>query len=93
MFDLKQHLIDNGLDTGLFHEDYKTPVMWRRPRQHEINAWLEDHIDVTHWAAVDDYESYEGIAKPNVVLVDIDNGIMLNDYKKLLKILTEDKHE
>ena len=63
----------------------KTPVLHTR-RGFEIQAWLDEHSDVTDFVILDDGNDMEHLT-PKLVLTDESHGLMLKDAIKALTIL------
>ena len=59
-------------------------------RGEEIDYWLKEHPDVTHYAIVDDCEKMLPHQDQFYVQTDPDIGLTLADYKRLLSILTRE---
>lgn len=63
-----------------------TPVLWGRPRGHEIAAWLEDHPEVTQYAIVDDDADMSPDQLPFFVRTDGHEGLTWANVQQLAKI-------
>jgi hypothetical protein len=55
----------------------------------EIEAWLDDHPEVTHYAITDDINAMLDEQQPHFVQTDERCGLSLNDYHLLYMILTD----
>lgn len=81
------------------HPDWRTPRV-NCDRHEQISDWLKLHPEVNNkYLILDDLSSGAGLAdsnilkkynllKSNIILVNIDDGISFNDYKKMVSILS-----
>jgi hypothetical protein len=65
-----------------------TPQAWEphQRRGHEIKAWLDDHIEVTHYAIVDDDCDMLPEQKPQFVQTFYEDGLTFAPFTKLCDI-------
>ncbi len=56
-------------------------------RGHEIQAWLDAHPEVTHYAIVDDMDDMLDTQQTRFVRTDPDNGLSYKDYHRLAYLL------
>ena len=84
--ELKNIMLKNGLGFD-YHEDVITPKKHTSTRNAEINWWLEEHPEVTHWIAVDDdtdcraLEEYDDINETGRwIEVNFNDGISLRNF-------------
>jgi hypothetical protein len=66
----------------------KTPTDWRphQTRGHEIKAWLDNHVEVTHYAIVDDDCDMLPEQKPQYVQTWFEDGLTWAPFAKLCDI-------
>jgi hypothetical protein len=58
-----------------------------RSRFEEIQDWLNEHPEIVKWVSIDDDTSIKQFPQKHRVLVDDNNGIMYNDYIRILETL------
>ncbi len=91
----KQSLLDtleyNDISSSHLHDDWATPVL-KEDRQAEIDAWLKNHKDITHWAIVDDGIGLDE-SSPRLVQPDFDEGLQFRNVINLLAILDGDTEQ
>jgi HAD domain in Swiss Army Knife RNA repair proteins len=81
--DLKGDLINWGLKKEYFHEDWRTKYATTLFDRHvAIQHWLDKNGD-HDWVCFDDYFFKDD---PRLVLVDMNDGITYNDFKKAAEI-------
>ena len=77
--EIKKFLNDAGW-IGKFHDDWKTPIRnndLKKGHGYDIDAWLDNHADVTSWVSVDDSElGYRNTRR--LVKADGENGLTLD---------------
>lgn len=92
---LRKHCIElNGM-IDAFHTDWNTPIIscfsdtvgYFETRPQEVQVWLNSHPETTKFCIVDDLDIFYPEQEPNFVKVDGQNGLMFEDYKKMLAIL------
>lgn len=59
-------------------------------RGHEIQAWLDAHPEVTHYAIVDDMDDMLASQQDHFVRTDPNNGLSYSDYQALQTLLATD---
>ncbi len=82
-FTCSAHETANALDLPVID---KTPVL--TTRGFEINAWLSEHPEVTHYAIVDDNDWMLDSQKSRFVQTDEEIGLTLRNYLDLRHILS-----
>lgn len=77
------HECANGLDLPIFD---KTPAL-PGVRGEEIQHWLDQHPEVTHWAIVDDNSDMLGSQLEHFVQTSEEDGLSFSDFAALGRIL------
>lgn len=86
---LKSHLSSYGIDSSRVID--KTPSSFNRSRGSEINDWLEDHPEVTHYTVIDDNYIGHGMEENGkVVATSWYVGLTLHDALKAIEMLEGD---
>lgn len=83
----------NGIDPTLLHPDWKTSC--KLTRTQEINSWIQNHPEITHYVAIDD-EQLDAKILPGFVQCDMDEGFSFRNYlesKVLFDIATTEEVE
>ncbi|MDB5822198.1 MAG: hypothetical protein JWR21_902 [Herminiimonas sp.] len=80
------HECANGLDLPIFD---KTPNLGG-PRGLEVNAWLAEHPEITHYAIVDDNSDMLLDQMENFVQTDELVGLSIRDWADLKRILGQE---
>lgn len=83
-------LNQNKVNPDFLHQDWMTPRKFSSNRETEIEWWLKKHPEITHYAILDDYYGIKSMK--NSVYVSTQNGLLWQDYQKMLQLLGfEDK--
>lgn len=87
-FSFTAHHTANALDLPIIDT---TPILQNSKRGCEINAWLSDHPEVTHYAIVDDNNWMLPEQQCNFVQTNEEFGLTLRDYLDLKAILNKEE--
>src|SRR5258706_10618505 len=52
--DLKQHLIEQGIQEKFIHEDHSCPYKFTSSKYSDVSFWLDDHPEVEEHIIIDD---------------------------------------
>lgn len=91
---IEELFVDNKMNPDWIHEDYATPRDKVSIRVKEIKAWLDLHPEVTKYCAIDDDSTFHPeisssyLNPDNLIQVGFENGILYEDYIRMLKILS-----
>ena len=78
-----------GLNMNLIHSDWRTTSEQKSwMRGYEIEAWLKRNNKLdTKYIILDDDQDFLPEQKPRLVLTNSDNGLMMDDYRKMRNLL------
>jgi hypothetical protein len=83
----KDYIYHQALNNQLadwLHVDFMTTFPHQTYERAEgITKWLQEHMEVTHWASVDDFP----LQLPNAVQVDYNAGMTLSTFEHLERFL------
>lgn len=93
--DCSELLETNGINPDLLHPDWKTPCKLTSTRTQEIDLWLQEHPEITHYVAIDD-EQLNANMLPGFVQCDMDEGFSFRNFlesKVLFGVATDEEVE
>lgn len=81
------HLVMPGLKEYL-HQDWMTPRKFSSTRGQEIQMWLQEHPETTHWVVLEDSrDAWLAANSLNVIETNTVTGLTFEDAIRALKIL------
>lgn len=81
-------LTKGGLNMNLIHQDWRTPIDNSWMRGYQIRDWLKrNNMLDTKYIILDDDQDFLPEQKPRHVLTNAENGLMMDDYRKMRNLL------
>ena len=71
----------HGFNTDDLHKDWTSWANNNLPRWLQIKMWVENHLEVEKWIAIDDAPIAERLGT-HAIEVSFDNGMLMEDYQK-----------